>query len=89
MFHVLTENSIPNDVLVAGTWSVFADSWRDQWTEQPNSVMCGAGVGQRREAISYKKCMSYLNEGKLRNKICKACAKALRITVKEDKNVAS
>jgi len=92
MFHVITEKSIPVDYLYSGSTHTRIDGVFYNHQEDGNAVMCGAPVGQRREAISYKDCMSYLNQGRLRSKqLCRACAKALKITVKreETSNVSS
>lgn len=68
-FHVLTPKAVP-DVLTSGCESPFP----------ANSVLCKAEVGNRREAISYERCMSYANDRKLRvTRLCKACAKKLGI----------
>lgn len=76
MFHVLTKDSVPK-FLSAG------------YEGKPvSSVLCGAGVGERREAISYEKCNTYLNNGNLRlNNMCSKCAKKLNINIpKRGKN---
>ena len=70
-FHVVTEGSVP-EYLVS------------DWKDTPTQVVCGAGVGQRREAIPYKNFTKYANEGKLRVKnMCSACAKKLGIRIKK------
>lgn len=86
MFHVLTEKTVPADRLIAGTYNHATG----EFSNTPNDVMCGAGVGQRREAISHKNFTKYANEGKLRLKnMCKACGKKLgfRISKENEDNV--
>lgn len=70
MFHVVVEGSVP-EYLVS------------DWRDAPTQVVCGAGVGQRREAIPYKKFNQYANDGKLRVKnMCSACGRKLGFKIK-------